>query len=83
MNKIDLQAPHKNKKFWEELIAYFPSYNKGHNENDASNNSIVARIFVTAVSLPSNNKGIFTEPLPSNDRGHTQTHPHTDSNVIL
>jgi hypothetical protein len=35
--------------------------------------------------LPSNNKGTFTEPLLSNDRGiqrHTQTHAHTDSNVI-
>jgi hypothetical protein len=44
-----------NKKFWEELIAYFPSYDTGHIENDASNNSfIVASVFVTAVTfLPS------------------------------
>jgi hypothetical protein len=27
------------KKFWEELIAYFPRYDTGHIENDASNNS--------------------------------------------
>jgi hypothetical protein len=27
-----------NKKFWEELIAYLPSYDTGHIENDASNN---------------------------------------------
>jgi hypothetical protein len=44
-----------NKKFWEELAAYFPSYDTGHIENDASNNSsIVACVFVTAVMfLPS------------------------------
>jgi hypothetical protein len=44
-----------NKKFWEELIAYFPSYDTGHIENDASKNvSIVAGAFVTAVTfLPS------------------------------
>jgi hypothetical protein len=41
-----------NKKFWEELIAYFPCYDKGHIENDASNNSsIVACVFVTAVTF--------------------------------
>jgi hypothetical protein len=44
-----------NKKFWEELIAYFPWYDTGHIENNASNNSsIVACVFVTAVTfLPS------------------------------
>jgi hypothetical protein len=40
------------KKFWEELIAYFPSYDKGHIENDASiNYSIVACVFVTSVAF--------------------------------
>jgi hypothetical protein len=40
------------KKFWEELIAYFPWIDTGHIENDASNNSsIVACVFVTAVTL--------------------------------
>jgi hypothetical protein len=45
----------KNKKFLEELIAYFPRYDTGHVENDASNNSsIAACVFVTAVTfLPS------------------------------
>jgi hypothetical protein len=33
-------------------------------------------------SLPSNARGIFTEPLPRYERGNTQTHTHTDSNVI-
>jgi hypothetical protein len=44
-----------NKKFWEELIAYFSWYDKGHIENDASNNSSnAACVFVTAVTfLPS------------------------------
>jgi hypothetical protein len=41
-----------NKMCWEELIAYFPWYDTGHIENDASNNaSIVACVFVTAVTL--------------------------------
>jgi hypothetical protein len=41
-----------NKKFWEELIAYFPWYDTGHIENDASNNSsIVACAFVTAATF--------------------------------
>jgi hypothetical protein len=40
------------KKFWKELIAYFPWYDTGHIENDASNNSsIVACVFVTAVKF--------------------------------
>jgi hypothetical protein len=45
----------KNKKVWEELIAYFPLYDTGHIENDMSNNStIVVCVFVTAVTfLPS------------------------------
>jgi hypothetical protein len=44
----------KNKKLWEELIAYFLWYDTDRIENDASNNSIVARVFVAAVkSLPS------------------------------
>jgi hypothetical protein len=44
-----------NKTFWEEIIAYFPRYETGRIENDASNNSsIVACVFVTAVTfLPS------------------------------
>jgi hypothetical protein len=41
-----------NKKLWEELIAYFPSYDTGHIENDASDNSsIAACVFVTAVTF--------------------------------
>jgi hypothetical protein len=43
------------KTLWKELIAYFPGYNTGHIENNASkNSSIVACVFVTAVTfLPS------------------------------
>jgi hypothetical protein len=41
---------YKYKKFWEELITYFPWYDTGHIENDTSNNSsIVACVFVTTV----------------------------------
>jgi hypothetical protein len=40
------------KKFWEELIAYFPWYDTGHIENDAPNNSsVVACLFVTTVTF--------------------------------
>jgi hypothetical protein len=41
---------------------------------------------VSAEPLPSNIRGIFTEPLSSNDKGntqtHTRTHAQTDSNMI-
>jgi hypothetical protein len=44
----------ENKKFWEELIAYFPWYDTDHIENESNNSSIVAYVFVTAVTfLPS------------------------------
>jgi hypothetical protein len=51
----DPAGPSRNKKFWEELIAYFPWYNTGYIENDVSNNvSIVECVFVTMVKfLPS------------------------------
>jgi hypothetical protein len=44
-----------NKKFWEELIGYFPCYDTGQIEHDSSNNySITVCLFVTAVTfLPS------------------------------
>jgi hypothetical protein len=62
----------RNKTFWEELIAYFPWYDTGHIEKDAStNSSIAACVFVTAVTFQPSRciamiKGFFTEPLPSN-----------------
>jgi hypothetical protein len=57
----------ENNKFWEELIAYFPWYDTGHNENDASNNSfIVAYVFVTAVTfLPSRCQATIEGILPT------------------
>jgi hypothetical protein len=53
--RLSRQQYKETKKFCEELIAYFPSYDTGHTENDASNNSsIVAYVFVTTVThLPS------------------------------
>jgi hypothetical protein len=33
----------RNKKFWEELIAYLPWYDTGHIENEASNNSSMSQ----------------------------------------
>jgi hypothetical protein len=56
-----------NKKLWEELITYFPWYDTGQIENDASNNSsIVACVFVTAVIfLPSCCVATIGEILPT------------------
>jgi hypothetical protein len=55
-----------NKKFWEELIAYFPWYDMGHIDNYLSNNSyIVACVFVTGVTfLPSRCLVMIREILP-------------------
>jgi hypothetical protein len=41
-------------KLWEELIAHFPWYDTDRIQNVSSNNSIVASIFIAAVTfLPS------------------------------
>jgi hypothetical protein len=37
-----------NKKFWEELIAFFPSYDKERVEKDASTNFSISAYFVSA-----------------------------------
>jgi hypothetical protein len=82
-----------NKKFWEQPIVYFPWYDTGHTENEASNNSsIVVCVFVTAVTfLPSRClatiRGLLSrclaairEYLPSRclaTKGDTQTHTQT------
>jgi hypothetical protein len=64
-----------NKKFWEELIAYFPWYDTGYIENDASKySSTVACVFVSAVTFPQSSclamiGFFFTEPLPGNHKG--------------
>jgi hypothetical protein len=69
-----------NEKFWEELISYFPWYDTGHIENDASNNcSIVAGVFVNAVTfLPSRCLAKIGRFLPSpclpTIRGYTFRH---------
>jgi hypothetical protein len=57
----------KYEKFWEKLIAYFPWYDTGHIENDASNNSsTVACVFVIAVTfLPSRCLATIGGYLPS------------------
>jgi hypothetical protein len=73
---------YKKNKFWEELIAYFPRYDTGHIENDASNSSsIVACVFVTAVTfLPSRYLATIGGFLPSRylaTIGGTQTHTQT------
>jgi hypothetical protein len=56
-----------NKKFWKELIDYFPWYDTARIENDASNNSyIVACVFVTTVTfLPSRCLATIGEFLPN------------------
>jgi hypothetical protein len=42
-----------NKKFWEELIAYFSWYDTGHIENDASKNSSIFACVAGAFTLVS------------------------------
>jgi hypothetical protein len=77
-SKITLQASkallsdrirfyHFNKKFWEELIAYFPRYDTGCIENYVCNNSsIVACVFITSVMfLPSRCLAMIGWFLPS------------------
>jgi hypothetical protein len=39
--------------FWEELIAYFPWYDTGRIENDASNNSYIIACVLVVTFLPS------------------------------
>jgi hypothetical protein len=65
--KEHLKDEHSYKKSWEELIAYFPWYDTGRIENYAFNNSsIVARVFVTAVTfLPSRCLATIRRFLPS------------------
>jgi hypothetical protein len=48
-----------NKKFWKDLIAYFPSYDTNHIQNEAPN------------VFPILGCNFFTEPLPSKDRIYT------------
>jgi hypothetical protein len=81
------------KKFWQELIAYFPSYDTGHIENDASNkSSIVACVFVAAVTfllnrclatiggfLPS--RCLATIGGSTDTPTHTHTHTHTPTHT--
>jgi hypothetical protein len=55
------QARQKNKKSWEELIAHFPLIRGKYAHNS----------FVVCFLCRRN---VFIEPLPSDDRGYTQTH---------
>jgi hypothetical protein len=64
-----LQTRFRNlyKRFWEEIITYFPRYDTNRIENDPSNNScIVSCVFVTAVTfLPSRCLAMISGILPS------------------
>jgi hypothetical protein len=69
-----------NKKFWEELTAYFPWCNTGRIENNESNNRFsVSCVFIAAVTFLTSrclakDREISAEPLPSNDGfSHTDT----------
>jgi hypothetical protein len=79
--KVNCMKVYINKKFWEELIAYFPSYDTGHIENDSSNNSsIVACVFVTAVTfLPSRCLATIGGFLRSRCIATIGTHTHTQT----
>jgi hypothetical protein len=66
------------KKFWEELIAYFPSYDTGHTEKDESNNSsIVTRVFVTAVTF------VPSRCLATIEKIHRHTHTYTQQRDLI
>jgi arginine/ornithine N-succinyltransferase beta subunit len=67
---------HPNKKFWEELIAYFPSYDTDHTQNDAPMfTHCCDKVFIKLLL----NNEIFTELLPSNKRGiQGYMHRNTD-----
>jgi hypothetical protein len=73
-----------NKKFWEELIAYFYLYNTDLVENDESNNYfIVGYVFVAAVIfLPSRCLvvvvGFLPSLFPATIGEYTHRHTHTD-----
>jgi hypothetical protein len=57
-----------NKKFWEELIAYFPLIHQPHRKRR------VQQFFYYCVCICCRGN-VFTEPLPSNDRGiHIQAY---------
>jgi hypothetical protein len=57
------------KKFWEELIVYFPSIRHGPHRKRR-----VKQFFYCCMCICCRGN-IFTEPLPSNERGlHIQTH---------
>jgi hypothetical protein len=74
-----------NKKFWGELIDYFPSYDTGHVENDVSNNSsIVACVFVTTLTfLPTCYLATIRAFLPRRCRATIWgLHTHARSNMI-
>jgi hypothetical protein len=49
VSETEIQTHYK--KFWAELIDYFRLYDTDRIENDAYNNSIVACVFVAAVTF--------------------------------
>jgi hypothetical protein len=59
----------KSKKFWEELIAYFPLILRGPHRKGR-----VQQLFYCYVCVCCRGN-VFTEPLPSSDKGiHIRTH---------
>jgi hypothetical protein len=51
-HNLDLTTVIENKRFWEELIAYFPSYYTDCTENEESNSSsVVANVLVPATTF--------------------------------
>jgi hypothetical protein len=61
-----------NKKFWEELIAYFPW--KRRVQQFFFRVCIRYRGNVSTKPLSSNGRETLTDPLPGNDRGYTDIH---------
>jgi hypothetical protein len=66
MKQLKINIILLNKKFWEELIAYF------HLKGDEAHRKVLKNSYIVACIRCRSN--VFTKPLPSNDRIHIQTH---------
>jgi hypothetical protein len=65
---------HINKKFWEELIAYFPLIRRDRKENDVSSNSSIATCVLVAAGMCLPNRCLATAV-----GIHIQTQRHVSS----
>jgi hypothetical protein len=79
----------KYKKFWEELIVYFPLIRHTPHRKRRVQQLLYCCVCIryrgniSTEPLSSSDKGIFTEPLPSNDKGvFTEQLPSNDKGIF-